>query len=238
MVSERLTEVIENESGATLEETRKALIKRKTRLEVERDYALMRKRLNLSPEDLDEFKRIELEWRLAARVSPETTPEEREKAERLDQENMEKYSRELTDLMGEDKYMLYDSFKKSTGERWELDTFMRNTSPENRISYDVAGDLIFRMIDVRIATEKEMGLEATRNSSDSGEDKFIREYEVTMQRYKNYEEVTGSILPPEQAELFITQLRKNREQFEGQYKSMLRMRKYRKEKEGAKVKSD
>ena len=161
MASERLNDVIENESGATLEETRKALIKRKTRLEVERDYALMRKRLDLSPKDLDEFKQIELEWRMAYRenfISPEATPEDREKAERLKQENMEKYSRELTALLGEDKYMIYDSFKKSTGERWELDTFMENTPPENRISYDVAGDLIFGMIDVRIATEKEMGL--------------------------------------------------------------------------------
>lgn len=236
MASERLNEVLENESAATLEESRKALIKRKTRLEVERDYALMHKRLDLSPEDLDEFKRIELEWRLADRenfISPESTPEDMKKAERLNQENMEKYRRELTDLMGEDKYMIYDSFKKSTGERWELDTFMENTAPENRLSYDVAGDLIFGMSEVRTANEKEMGLEATRNSYDSDEDKFIREYEVALQSYKKYEDVARNILPPEQAELLNTQLGEHREQFERQYEMLLVIRKDRKEKEGA-----
>lgn len=238
MASERLNEVIENESGATLEETRKALIKRKTRLEVERDYALTRKRLDLSPKDLDEFKRIELEWRLAYQenfISPEATPEEREKAERLNQEIMEKYSRELRDLMGEDKYMIYDSFKKSTGERWELDTFMENTPPENRISYDVAEDLIFGMIDVRIATEKEMGLEPTSNSPDSDGDKLKHEYEIALEGYKKYEDVAGDLLSPEQAELFNTQIREHRELFEGQYNSMF---KEGKEKEDASEKSD
>lgn len=236
MASEQLNEVIENDTGTTLEETRKDLIKRKTRLEVERDYALMQKRLDLSPEDVNEFKRIELEWRLANLenwISPESTPEDREKAERLDQENMEKYTKELTDLMGEDKFMIYDTFKKSTGERWELDTFMENMSPENRISYDVAGELFFGMSEVRIATEKEMRLEATRNSSDSEEDKFIREYEVAIQGYKKWEEVAGNILSPEQAELFNTQLGEHREMFEGQYKMMVLMRKERKEKEDA-----
>lgn len=234
MASKRLTEVIENDKGATLEETRKALVARKTKLEVERDYALLQKRLDLSPQNADEFKRIELEWRQADQknlLSPESTLEEREKAERLNQENIEKYSQDLLGIMGQDKYMTYDIFKKSTGERWEVFTFMENTSPENRISYDVAGDLLFRMSEVRIATEKEMGLEATRNSSDSDEDKFIREYEVALQSYKKYEEVADNILPPEQVELFNTQLKEHREQFEGQYKMMVLERKDRKEKE-------
>jgi len=237
MASYQLTEVLdENNKETTLEETRKALILRKTSLEVERDYALMQKRLDLSPEDAVEFKRIELAWRLADRenwISPESTPEEREKTERLDQDNGDKYNQELTDSMGEDKFMIYDTFKKSTGERWELDTFMENMPPENRISYDVAGDLIFGMSEVRIANEKEMGLETTRNSSDSDEDKFIREYEVALETYKKYEDVALNILPPEQAEIFNTQLGEHREMFEEQYKMMLLVREERKEKEDA-----
>jgi hypothetical protein len=239
MASDQLTDVLdENNKEATLEETRKTLMVRKTGLEVERDYVLMQKRLDLSPEDANEFKRIELEWRLADQenwISPESTPEEIEKSERLNQENSDKYTQELIDLLGEDKFMIYDTFKKSTGEMWELNTFMANMSPEDRISYDVAGDLFFGMSEVRIANEKEMGLEATRNSSDSEEDKFIREYEVALETYKKYEDVAPNILPPEQAEIFNTQLGEHRKMFEEQYKMILLLRKDRKEKEDVDV---
>ena len=66
-----------------------------------------------------------------------------------------------------------------------------------------------------------------------GEDKYIREYEVALKSYKKYEDIVRNILPPEQAELFNTQLGEHREQFEGQYETMVLMRKERKEKENA-----
>ncbi len=225
---EKLSELLEKStSGAPLEEAEKILKKRKIKLDVDRDYAMLRKRLELAPETLDDFKRIENEWRLAddgTILGPISNPEDYEKADKLKKENKEKYSRKLKELSGEEKYLIYDTFKSGTGERWEVNTFMESTPPENRISYDTAGDLIFAMNDARKATEEEMGLEDVNNSSASNEDKDIRRYEIGIQGYRNYEQAVRDILPPEQAELLNAQLRKNRESFEGTLKYLIAVR--------------
>lgn len=219
MVSDQLTEALdENNKGATLEEVQKRLMENDIKQNIDRDFALLYKRLTLSPEDLDEFKHIELEWRLATlQLSDPHTIETLEKAARLRQENMDKFNQEFIDLLGEEKFMIYDDFRNTLQERNEVNSFIADMGPENRISENVAEELIQGMYEARRTIEKE--IDDIFNSPDSWDIKNLHMLETQIKVFEKYEEAADNILSPDQAELFNTRLRWIR----GEYKKVIKI---------------
>ena len=106
--------------------------------------------------------------------------------------------------------MIYDIFEKSLPERNEVNSFMADMGPENRMSDDVAEELIYGMYEARRTVEKEMDLYSNENSSDS----WLRVLETFTQTFKKYEEPVNNILPPDQAELFNARLRYIQKEYE------------------------
>ena len=105
------------ENPAFKESIRNSLIQN-----IDRDYALLYERLDLSPDELDAFKSIVADWReanveRAALINTASSPEEKEEAYRQRQEARDKYNNEFIDLMGEEKFRIYDDFKNRNSER-------------------------------------------------------------------------------------------------------------------------
>lgn len=210
MVSDQLTEVLDdNNKGTTLKEVENRLMENEIKQSIDRDFALLYKRLALSPEDLEEFKRIELEFRLASEVTEPLTPDNWKELRKLRQEMKEKYNPEFIDLLGDEKFKVYDSFRESMQERNEVNGFMAGIGPENRISDDVAEKLIMGMYEARRTVTKELDLDG-ENTPDS----WLPIFEALVQTHKKYEEAADNILPPDQAELFNTKRRWILEEYE------------------------
>ena len=95
-------------------------------------------------------------------------------------------------------------------ERYEVNGFMAEMGPENRMSDDVAEELINGMYKARRTAEKEMGFYDNENSPDS----WLHMIETVIQIYKRYEKAADNILPPDQAELFNTKRKWILEEYE------------------------
>lgn len=229
MVSAQLDdELKKKEASEKLEaQIQKNVLRNSLKRSVDSDYGLLYGRLDLSPEMLEGFKRIVIDWRVANRersllMNKAFTDEEKEEIYRLRQEARDKYNEEFVDLMGEEKFIIYDDFKNRKSERYELNSFMKTLPPEDRIDDAQMDDLIDTMYEVRKAVEIEMeyDADAITFSSDMNEDKGARVFEMLVGVYKEWEEISGDILPPDQAEQYNAYMRQQRENFESQFKMM------------------
>jgi hypothetical protein len=133
---------------------------------------------------------------------------------KLRQEMKDKYNPEFIDLLGEEKFMIYDVSRNSMQERNEVNRIMADMGPENRISDDVAEMLVQGMYEARRSAAKELDLIANENHSDSWNTFSLSMLETIIQTWKKYEEPVNNILPPDQAELFITSLRNMQKHYE------------------------
>ena len=192
---------------------------------IDRDYTLIYGPMDLSPQDLQKFKDIVAAWRIAngnrsALHMAASTPEEREAVEKYRQETREKYEKEFIDLMGEEKFKIYDDFKNSSSEDYMLSTYMKTLPSEDKIDNTDAYSLIDAMYRARKTIEAEM---MTGNDNDNSSEKQKFDYLLSIEKkvtlYQKYEEVVDdALLLPAQAEQFKAYLRKERERYESQLK--------------------
>ena len=229
MVSKRLAEELDKQKDNMGPQNNLLLnpaFKKSMMNSIDRDYALIYGPMYLSPDDLDKFKEIVAEWRIAnsnrnAIRLAASTPEEREAVESLRQETREKYNSEFIELMGEEKFRIYDDFKNSGSERYTLERFMKTLPTEYGIDDTQAYNLIVAMYEERKSVENEMVFEDSNEvPANRNRNKYLHDLERNVDIYKRYEEVTGDILPPAQAEQLKTYLRQRRESYESMLNRM------------------
>jgi hypothetical protein len=191
---------------------------------IDRDYSLIYGPMDLTPQDLQKFKNIVAEWRIANNnrnplERADASPEEKEAIEKLRQETREKYEREFIELMGEKKFKIYDDFKNSGSESFLLKTYLETLSPEEKIGDADAYTLISSMYRVRKDIEEVKALDTGNdNSLDTDKYDYISFMERNVNLYKKYEEIIGDVLSTTQADKFKAYLIKNRESYELQLK--------------------
>jgi hypothetical protein len=192
----------------------KLLMKNTIKRDIDSDYNLLYGRLKLSPDKLEEFKRIVFDWRLANMdraplINTASTAEQKKEAYRQRQVNRDKYNQEFIDLIGKEKWLIYDSFKNRNPDRKILNRFMSTISPEKRINDDQVENLVDAMYDARKSVEIEMGLyDLIDFPSEKNEKTVKRRTKMRAQVYEKYAEVCGDILPRDQAEEYKDYLRK------------------------------
>ncbi len=198
MVNEQIAAVTEEISRhGSPEDTQKALKENAIRLAVDKDYAQLFGKLNLSPEDLAEFKRLEYELRTASRVTEPYMPETWKELTTLQREMKDKYKPEFITLLGKEKYKIYEYYRESIQERNGVNEYLAEIGPENKMSDDLAEKLISGMYEARMAVREDLDL-LGENPPDSWGDIF----DALILTLKKYEEAADNILPPDQAELF------------------------------------
>ena len=221
MISEQLAEELDNKNPQK-NMLSNAVFSKTMMSSIDRDYTLIYGPMDLSPEDLQKFKDIVAAWRIAnanrnAIRLAASTPEEREAVEKLGKETREKYEGEFIELMGEEKFKIYDDFKNSSSEVYILNTYMNTLSPEDKIGDADAYSLINSMYIGRKAIENEMFSEGDNDSS--GEKRY--DYRLSLEKnvmfYRKYEEIIDDAsLPPAQTAQLKAYLRKDREKYESQ----------------------
>ena len=139
----------------------------------------------------------------AALTLDASTDDEKEEVYRLRQEARDKYNKEFIDLMGEEKFSIYDAFKARNSERHTLNRFMETLSPEDRINDNHVENLIDAMYEARKSVEIAMGFDdVIQFPSDLDEKAVAREMEMVAKVYEKYTEIGGDIIPPAQAEQY------------------------------------
>ena len=200
---------------------------KKMRLEsIDSDYALLYEHLDLTPEQREEFKRIVGTWRMddmdtVDLILAATTDEEKEEARRQRQLQKDKYKEQFVELMGEEKYNMYNDFRMSRFDRGTIERFVQTLPPEKRIDNDMMFDLIGRMSKERTALEKKYGFyDHIDFPSDRREDTAEQERQVDMaeQVYKKYIEIGDEMLSPEQAEQYKAYIAQEKESYMSQLK--------------------
>ena len=191
---------------------------------IDRDYELLYGLLDLSPDKLEGFKGIVYDWRMvnvdrSDLINRAATDEEKEEAYRVRQEARDRFNSEFIDLMGQDKFKIYDDFKNRRFDRDTLSTFMATLPPENRPGDAQMDNLIDRMYESRTYIEKSMGFyDIIDFPSDLNEKTVAHEIDMADQVYGKYAEIGSDILPAEQAEQFKAYLMKKNESYASQVK--------------------
>ena len=209
----------ESQSDPLLDPANKDLIKKTLLNSIDNDYALLYEYLDLSPDDLKAFKNIVGTWRMdhADNTIPliisATTDEEKEEARRQRQLLRDKYKEQYIELMGEEKYNIYNNYRMSQFDRDTLNRFFQTLPPEKRIDKDVMFNLIGRMAEERTAIEKEMGFYDLVFPSDRGENAVERETDMAEQVYEKYTEIGNELLPPELAEQYEIYIANERKRY-------------------------
>ena len=199
---------------------------KKIRLEsIDSDYALLYEHLDLTPEQREEFKRIVGEWRVddtdnsVPLILAATTDEEKEEARRVRQLHREKYKEQFIELMGEEKYNIYNDFRMSRFDRSTLDRFVQTLPAENRIDNNLMYNIIGRMSKERTALEKKYGFyDRISFPSDNRADTADNEAEMAEQVYDKYIEIGNEMLPPGQAEQYKAYIAQEEKRYLSQIK--------------------
>lgn len=143
-----------------------------------------------------------------------STDEEKKEAYRQRQLKREKYKEQFIELMGEEKFKIYNDFRMSSFDRDNLERFVQTLPPENRIDNDAMFNLIGRMSEARTSIEKKMGFyDIISFPSDRREDTAEREADMAVQVYEKYTEIGDEMLPPEQAEQYKAYIAQERERY-------------------------
>lgn len=230
-VNEQLAEELDkkeafDEGRAKMQELTRERIK-KWRLEsIDSDYALLYDHLGLTPEQHEKFNSIVGDWRIdhidntVPLIMAATTDEEKAEVYRRSQLMREKYKEQFIELMGEEKYNIYNSYRKSLFERDAVDRFIQALPSENKIDNDVRFDLISRMAEERTALEKKYGFyDLITFPSDNRADRAEEETEMAEQVYDRYTEIGNEMLAPEQAEQYEKYIEVERKRYLSQIKS-------------------
>jgi hypothetical protein len=199
---------------------------KKMRLQsIDSDYALLYERLDLSPEELKRFKSIVATWRTDDMDTVDlilSASTDEQKAEAYRQRNLqrEKYKEQYIELMGEEKYKIYNDYRMSRFDRDTLERFVQTLPPENRIDNDAMFNLIGRMSEARRSIEKKMGFYDLISfpSDKRGEEEAEREADMATQVYERYTEIGDEMLPPGQIEQFEAYIAMEKERYLSQLK--------------------
>lgn len=193
---------------------------------IDSDYALLYENLDLSPEEREAFKNIVGTWRMdhAENTIPlilaATTDEEKEEARRKRQLMRDKYKEQYIELMGEEKYNIYNNYRMSSFDRDTLERFVQTLPPENRLDNNMMFNLIGMMSEARTPIEKKMGFyDLIRFPSDERDDtEAEREADMAVEVYERYTEIGNEMLSPEQAEQFKAYIAQEKESYLSQIK--------------------
>ena len=194
---------------------------------IDRDYSLLYERLDLSPDELHAFKSIVADWRMANLeradlINAASSAEEKQEAYRQRQEARDKYNNEFIDLMGEEKFRIYDDFKNRNSERHMLNDFMETLSPENRINKNQTENLIDAMYEARKSFEIEMGFDDIIDfPSDIDEETVAHQMEMERQVYEKYAEIGSAIMPQAQTDQYKDYLNQELDRTEARLKMRL-----------------
>ena len=190
------------------------------KMRLDKDYQPLFKRLDLSPDKLEDFKDIITDWELANQeryelIDRARTDEEKEEVYRLRQENRDKYNRELIALMGETKFKIYDDYKSRRSERSELKAFMSTMPADESIDESRMADIVDEMYKARKSVENKSGTGGLiAFPAERDKKSMIRRVENLIEVYNRYEEVIGDTLPPAQAELYRAYVSERVKRFE------------------------
>ena len=209
-----------NEAQAKMQEVIRERIK-KMRLEsIDSDYALLYEHLDLTPEQHEKFNKIVGTWRTdhmdntVPLIMAATTDEEKEEAYRQRQLMRDKYKEQYIELMGEEKYNIYNNYRMSSFDINTVDKFIQALPAENKIDNDVRFELISRMSAERTALEKKYGFyDLIRFPTDNRTDRAEDEAKMAEQVYDKYTEIGNEMLPPGQAEQYKEYIANERERY-------------------------
>ena len=191
---------------------------------IDSDYALLYGHLDLTPEEREEFKNIVATWRVdhmdtVDLILAAQTDEEKEEARRQRELKREKYKEQFIELMGEEKFEMYNKFRMSTFDRNNIDRFNETLPAEKRLDNDTMFDLITRMSEERTELEKEYGFyDLVGFPSDNRSDRAESEAEMAEQVFQKYTEIGDEMMAPELAEQYKAYIDKERESYLSQIK--------------------
>jgi hypothetical protein len=201
-------------------------IKRRTNKEtlktnLEFQYADLYKKLDLSPERLDEFKDLLAEQMLARQelyadydVTGDLTEEEQKEIGRRYGELHEEYESKIEELLGETKYAAFQTYSETQGERYRVDNYMGYLDSNDMLTETQKESLIEAMHEESKYVVNESPDYAPENYSNLSDEEKI-EFRLTSYTRNNeaYLKAANSVLSAAQLEKFESHLEEETERF-------------------------
>lgn len=188
-------------------------------------YADLFEKLNLPPEELEEFKDLLFEEIMAKQdIYNEydtdgyatLSKEQREELTQRYMELNEEYESKYADLLGEDNYEIYQAYTETQNERYNVNNFIETLGSDEKLTETKKEALIISMNEeIKNVTWESLDLneESEASSNMYSEKNIERMMAIYNLQIEAYSKAADSILSGSQLEKFKTYLQKKRDQY-------------------------
>lgn len=196
------------------------------RASIDSQYSPLLKELDLSPENLDQFKDLlSEEWAdtviTLQSVLGVSSLEEKEAIQQRYDNIREEHKEKIQGFLGNEGYEKYQAYQDRSSERYIVTHFMESLNVEDKLNANQTKDLIDSMYEERIDVYSDLAIDENKLwfPFDIDDKEAAVRLQAIEQTYEGYAKSTGNKLPQSQLEQFKKYLQNLHENEEMEFKN-------------------